>query len=152
MKQQTAKSQSLKPLLVALQEVNADSRAKSKAFHFLRTDLSTLHTEEDFKRAFDGLFAAQQILGALDPNYRRCLAEMGKTLAFYSKRSAVRVRDDFVPLLFFLMENGFHSIVSWALADSPEQELDMMAREIIESFRKFRANMGLPQVSLEAEE
>jgi hypothetical protein len=152
MNQQTAKSQSLKPLLVALQEVNADSRAKTSAFHFLRTDLSKLHTESDFKKAFDGLFAAQQILGALDSNYRRCLAEMGRTLSRYSTRSAVRIRDDFVPLLFFLMENGFHSIVSWALADSPEQELDMMVREIIESFRKFRANMGLGQVSLDEEE
>jgi hypothetical protein len=152
MKSQPTKCQSPKPLLQALQEATADSRAKSKAFHFLRTDLSTLHTESEFKKSFDGLFAAQQILGPLDSNYRRCLAEMGKTLAFYSKRSAVRIHDDFIPYFFLVVESSFHEIVSWALAESPERELDIMAPAIIESFRKFRADMGLGQVSLDGEE
>lgn len=79
----------LVPMDIQVSSWEGDSRLKRDAFHFLRCNLSRLRTAAQFREAFQGLLAAQQILSPQDVNYRRSLADMQKTLATFAKHFAV---------------------------------------------------------------
>jgi hypothetical protein len=69
-----------KPMLQALQDLNADGNTKSLAFHFLRMDLAKLSTESDFRKAYAGIAACEQLLSPLDRRYSCGLSGIRKTL------------------------------------------------------------------------
>ncbi len=79
MPRQTASIES-RPLIEALKEVDCSGSLKQAAERFLRTDLSKVRTTAEMQRLFDGLSAAQQVLGPLNETYRKVLHDMGKTL------------------------------------------------------------------------
>jgi hypothetical protein len=68
------------PMLAALQSLNADGNTKNLAFHFLRKDFTKLSTESDFRQAYAGLAACEQLLSPLDRRYSYALSGMRKTL------------------------------------------------------------------------
>ena len=70
----------LLPMTQALSQLQADGNIKASAFHFLRMDFSKLATEDDFRKAYAGLAAAEQLLSPLDRGYARALSGIRKTL------------------------------------------------------------------------
>jgi hypothetical protein len=68
------------PMLQALQALNADGTMKGLAFNFLRTDFTKLTTEHDFRKAYAGLAACEQLLSPLDKRYAQALSGIRKTL------------------------------------------------------------------------
>lgn len=94
-----AKEQPLRPLLEVLQGLNCDGRTKSAAFHFLRSDLSRLHSSEAFRQAFNGLIACQQLLAPLHPNYTKALESMRKSLDNYYRASMTSTPKEWIDLV-----------------------------------------------------
>jgi len=74
------RTEPLLPMTQALSQLQADGNIKASAFHFLRMDFSKLATENDFRKAYAGLAAAEQLLGPLDKRYCYALSGMRKTL------------------------------------------------------------------------
>ncbi len=66
-------------LIVAVTESKSDAKSKQAAFKFLRTNLASLKTTEQYSQAFVGLAACQQLLGNQEV-YRKQLESMRKTL------------------------------------------------------------------------
>ena len=65
-----------KPMLEAVQELQADSRLKSAAYSFLKTDITKLGSVADFRQAYSGLSSCIQLLGPLSRNYTDTLNSM----------------------------------------------------------------------------
>jgi hypothetical protein len=69
-----------KPMIEAVQELQADSRLKSAAYNFLKTDITKLRSNDDFTQAYSGLSACLQLLGPLSRNYTDTLNSMRKLI------------------------------------------------------------------------
>lgn len=72
---------------------------KNQASEFLRSQIYTLKTEDQFMRAYAGLSACQQLLGPLSGEYRKALEEMRKTLDSMVKARSQLTPDEWITLV-----------------------------------------------------
>jgi hypothetical protein len=138
----TKQREATRPMIEALQAMTADSRLKSQAYHFLKSDLMKLKSVADFTQAYAGLLAAQQLLGPMNDGYRQALKEMRVILDVSIQRRLLPARDydqKLDDLHKAIMEDAFGLIKSYL----PEKVWNDLVKLFETAFNKPRLREGL---------
>jgi len=126
----TPKEKPLKPMIEGLNDLKtADGTIKGLAFQALRLDLRQVRTEREFREAFSGLSALNQLLAPVHRSYAVAIEGMRKNLESY------------------------HRVNHWLLPDEAMKRLEASWRAICEVFRKHlpaETWEGIEQTTVEA--
>lgn len=137
-KTSATKTKDVKPLIEVLQSLNCDGTLKSRAFTFLRLDLSQLQTDQQFREAFAGLVSAQQLLGPLSANYRQTLDDLRKVLTEYHKAHRWMLPDEVVGRL----EVSWKALCEVFKAHVPGEIWEEIEQTTLEAFLDVRSTIN----------
>jgi len=133
------KEKPLKPMIDALNDLKtADGTVKAAAFKVLRQDLSQVRTETQFREAFSGIGALNQLLGPVHRSYAVAIEGMRKNLESYHRVNKWLLPDESVQIL----EHSWKTLCEVFKAHLPAETWQGIEKVTVEAFNNVRATIA----------
>jgi len=130
-------SEKLPSMLDALAAMNADGTAKGLAFKVLRQDLSQVKTESQFREAFAGIAALNQLLAPVHKSYAVAIEGMRKNLESYHRVHKWLLPDEVVTRI----EASWKALCETFRKHLPVETWEQIEKTTVEAFSDVRQNL-----------